>query len=148
MKYFGDGWRYTGSLKWLQQSMLFYNLIQRGDPRNLELPKKWYATPASRGRITIDELSKDIAGSSSLSQGDIANVLKSLLQCVPKYLLLGMSVDMGDMGSMRISFSSEGFEQKDAFNASSIGGVKIIYTPSTKLKHALLDSKFKSAQES
>ncbi len=127
--------------------MLYFNLIERADPRDRSLPKKWYATPASRGRISIDELSTDIAGASSLSPGDIANVLKSLVVSVPKFLLLGISVDLGDLGYMRISFSSEGFAEKEAFDASQIDDVKIIFTPSSKLKATLASSRFKSAKE-
>lgn len=127
--------------------MLYFNLIERADPRDRSLPKKWYATPASRGRITIDELCTDIAGASSLSPGDISNVLKSLVTSVPKFLLLGISVDLGDLGNMRVSFSSEGFADKEAFDATQIGDVKIIFSPSSKLKATLAASRFKSAKD-
>lgn len=127
-------------------NMLYYNLIQRADPRDRTLPQKWYATPASRGRIDIDALSSDIAGASSLSPGDIANVIKSLVVSVPKFLMLGISVDLGDLGYMRISFSSKGFENKEEFDATQIDDIKIIFTPSTKLKSILAASRFKAVK--
>lgn len=127
--------------------MLYFNLIERADPRDRSLPKKWYATPASRGRINIDELCADISGASSLSPGDISNVIKSLVVSVPKFLLLGISVDLGDLGNMRVSFSSDGFTDKDAFDATQIGDVKIIFSPSSKLKATLAASRFKAAKE-
>ena len=124
--------------------MLLYNLIQRANPRDLTLPKRWYATPATRGRKTIKEISADVSGSSSLSRGDIQNVILSLVDQVPKYLLDGQSVELGELGSMRISFSSEGVENKADFNAAKIDDVKIIFTPSPKLKTILVESHFEA----
>lgn len=117
--------------------MLIYHLIQRPDPRDRTKPSKWYATPSSRGRKSIEHISADVSGSSSLSRGDIQNVILSLVDQVPKYLLDGQSVELGELGTMRIGFSSEGVSQKEEFNASQIDDVKIIFTPSTKLKQML-----------
>lgn len=124
--------------------MLQYNLIQRADPRDRTLPRKWYATPAARGRKTIKEISADVSGSSSLSRGDIQNVILSLVDQVPKYLLDGQSVELGELGSLRISFSSEGVVEKEEFNASKIDDVKIVFTPSASLKNILIDSRFEA----
>lgn len=122
--------------------MLLYHLIQRQDPRDRSKPAKWYATPSSRGRKDITHISADVSGSSSLSRGDIQNVILSLVDQVPKYLVDGQSVELGELGTFRISFSSEGTAQKDDFNASQIDSVKIIFTPSTKLKQMLANVHF------
>ncbi len=122
--------------------MLKYNLIQRADPRDRTLPKKWYAAPAIQGRTTIKEISSDISGSSSLSRGDISNVIMSLLDQIPRYLLIGRSVELGELGSFRISFSSEGVDTKEEFNAAKIDDVKIVFTPGTRFKNILNESRF------
>jgi predicted histone-like DNA-binding protein len=124
--------------------MLKYNLIQRGDPRNRNLPQKWYATPSNQGRISIEEISKDIAGASSLSRGDISNVIMSLLDQVPRYLLLGQTVELGELGLLRISFSSEGVDKKEDFTANRIDDIKIIFTPSSALKRILPETRFEA----
>lgn len=122
--------------------MLIYHLIQRPDPRDRTKPAKWYATPSSRGRKNIEQISADVAGSSSLSRGDIQNVILSLVDQVPKYLLDGQSVELGELGSMRIGFSSEGVPEKEEFSTAQIDDVKIIFTPSRKLKQMLISARY------
>lgn len=125
--------------------MLHYNLIQRTDPRDRTKPPKWYATPVGNGIKSISEISLDVAGSSSLSRGDIQNVILSLVDQVPKYLLDGKTVNLGELGSLRIGFSSEGVERKEDFSASRIDSLKIIFIPGNKLKQILDDSHFEQA---
>lgn len=126
--------------------MLIYHLIQRVNPKDITLPRKWYAAPVLRGHKTIQEISADISGSSSLSRGDIQNVILSTVDQVPKYLLDGQSVDLGELGSLRISFGSEGVDKKEDFNASMIDEVKIIFTPGRALKNILDGVRFELEQ--
>jgi predicted histone-like DNA-binding protein len=83
-----------------------------------------------------------LSGSSSLSRGDIQNVILSLVDQVPKYLLDGQSVELGELGTLRIGFSSEGVQQKDEFSTSQIDDVKIIFSPSRKLKQMLATARY------
>lgn len=122
--------------------MLQYSLIQRANPRDLTLPKKWYAASSSRGRKTLKEISTDVSGASSLSRGDIQNAILGLVDQVPKYLLDGQSVELGELGTLRISFSSEGVENPDDFSPARITQVRIIFTPGMALKNILHESRF------
>ena len=121
-----------------------YNLVQRFNPSDRTKPAKWYATPASRGRKTISQISEDVSGSSSLSRGDIQNVILSLVDQIPKYLVDGQSVELGELGILRIGFSSEGVENKEDFSVPKINDMKIIFTPSTKLKKILTGLHFEA----
>lgn len=105
--------------------MLKYKLIQRINPSDRTKPAKWYASPSSRGRKSIKQISNDVSGSSSLSRGDIQNVILSLVDQIPKYLVDGQSVELGELGTLRISFSSEGVDNKEDFNTSKIEKAKI-----------------------
>lgn len=118
-----------------------YKLIERANPLNRE-NKKWYATPVNDGTISKADLSKEIVNVSSLSRGDVSSVIENLIDIIPKYLLMGYSVNLGELGTLRISFSSEGVENVDDFHTSKIDKVKIVFTPSTTLKGQLSDIKF------
>ena len=117
--------------------MLKYKLIQRANPGDRTKPAKWYASPTSRGRKSIKQISNDVSGSSSVSRGDIQNVILSLVDQIPKYLVDGQSVELGELGTLRISFSSEGVDNKEDFNTSKIEKAKIVFTPSTAMKEIL-----------
>ena len=113
-----------------------YKLIERANPQNRE-QTKWYASPVNDGKVSKTDLSKEIAGISSLSRGDVSNVIENMLEAIPKYLLMGKSVSLGEFGTLRLSFSSEGVDSANNFNTSKITGVKVRFTPGTELKRAI-----------
>ena len=113
-----------------------YKLIERANPQD-RTKSKLYAAPVNDGVITQKIISMDIVELSSLSRGDVSNVIESLIATMPKYLLMGKSVKLGDFGSLRLSFSSDGVAEAKDFNTKMIHGVKVIFTPSSELKLAL-----------
>ncbi|MDO5616463.1 MAG: HU family DNA-binding protein [Cruoricaptor ignavus] len=119
-----------------------YKLVQKGKPGDKEAPKKFYASPIKTGNVTSKTIAKDIAGRSSLTSGDVSNVLQNLVEILPQKLIDGNSIQLGDFGSFRISFSSEGVDTADKFTTDKIRGIKVIFTPSIEFKKALGDIKF------
>ena len=115
-----------------------YKLIERKNPQNPTAAGKYYASPVNDGRVSQKDIAAEIVGLSSLSRGDVANVINNLLDTVPKYLLMGKSVSLGELGTLRISFSSEGVSTPEQFNTNLIQGVKIIFTPSVEIKKTLV----------
>jgi hypothetical protein len=59
---------------------------------------------------------------------------------------MSKSVSLGDLGTLRLSFSSEGVEKPEDFNVSMISGVKVVFIPSVELKKQLVDIKFEKAE--
>jgi predicted histone-like DNA-binding protein len=118
-----------------------YRLIQRENPQDRS-KVKWYASPVNDGKIAKNGLTKEIVNISSLSRGDVSNVIESLLDVVPKYLLMGKSISLGELGTMRVSFRSEGVDDAKDFNVGKISGVKIVFTPGVELKKQLGDIHF------
>jgi predicted histone-like DNA-binding protein len=123
-----------------------YRLISRENPLDRN-KSKWYANPVNNGKITKADLAKEIVNISALSRGDVSSVIENLLDVIPKYLLMGKSVYLGELGTLRISFSSEGVETQKEFNVNKITGVKIIFTPGVELKEDLRDIHFEREVE-
>ena len=119
-----------------------YKLIQRKNPKNPAEPPKWYAARVNTGKITQKDISDDIVDLSSLSRGDVSNVIDNLLVTVPKYMLLGKSVNLSGLGTFRISFSSKGVETKKAFQTRMISRMRVIFVPSTELRKKISDLKY------
>ena len=124
-----------------------YKIIEKGNPGDPKKEKKQYANAVNAGNLTIKELAKEIAGRSSLTRGDIENVLANFLDELPNYLKIGMSVKLGEFGTMRLNLKSEGVEKGKKFDASKIKGVKIIFTPSSELKKSLEDVTFEESKK-
>ncbi|MCE5332053.1 MAG: HU family DNA-binding protein [Bacteroidales bacterium] len=118
-----------------------YKLIERANPQDRS-KVKWYANPVNDGKITQRDIAKEIVTTSSLSRGDITSVIENLLDAMPKYLLMGKSVSLGEFGTLRLSFTSEGVDTADQFNTNLISGVKVVFTPGVELKKSLDEIKF------
>lgn len=117
---------------------LEYILVGKKNPLSPEAPKKFYAVPVWKGLVGIEQLAKEIAGRSSLTVGDILNVLQNFLDIIPDHLLNGEAVDLEKIGILRISFGSRGAVSVDEFDVSYIRAKKIIYLPSMYLKNDVL----------
>jgi predicted histone-like DNA-binding protein len=115
-----------------------YKLIERKNPQQPQAAEKIYATPVNNGRVSQKEVAADIVGLSSLARGDVANVIDILIDTVPKYLLMGKSVSLGELGTFRISFSSEGVTSPEEFNVGLISGVRVVLT---RRRHCARQSK-------
>ncbi len=115
-----------------------FRLRQKINPLNIDAQiRKFYAVPVNAGKLTIKDFAAEIAGRSSLTQGDIESVLRNFLEQLPVFLKIGMSVQLGDFGTMRLGLSSEGTETEEEFNAANIKSVRIIFTPGVELKNSL-----------
>ncbi|MDR2424936.1 MAG: HU family DNA-binding protein [Prevotellaceae bacterium] len=115
-----------------------FKVIERINPQNRD-QKKWYAIPVNTGKFGIKDFSKEISGRSSLTRGDVENVITNFTDELPTFLKLGMSVKLGNFGTLRLTLSSEGVENRDDFNSSKIKGAKVVFTPSPELKKELDD---------
>lgn len=122
--------------------MLGYKLVEKGNPSDPTAPKKYYANHVNKGKKTLKDIKRDIEDKSSLSGGDISSVLENLVDQMPKYLLDGQSVSLGDFGTFRLSLSSEGALSPDEFVVGMIKNVRIIFTPGVLLKEAIAKAKF------
>ncbi|MDO4229908.1 MAG: HU family DNA-binding protein [Capnocytophaga sp.] len=121
-----------------------YHLVQKANPQDRS-KTKWYANAVTSAKVGQKDIAKTISSKSSLTVGDIANVIQNLLEELPKELVKGNSVKLGDFGTFRISISSEGVENEKDFNASMIKDVRIIFTPGVEMKQAIESISFEKS---
>lgn len=125
---------------------LIYKTVPRKSPKDKSV--KYYASPVKAGKITTDDLAKEIAGRCSLTYGDMLNVFRNLNDVVPKYLSAGYHVHLGDLGMMYLSLSSKGTETADKFTADQIRrvGFHLLFKPQFK-KAVLNELSFEKQKE-
>lgn len=116
-----------------------FKLVARKNPQDRKLNAKYYAQPEYNGTVDIDFMARQISGRSSLTAGDIKNVLSQFLEEIPTFMLLGYSVKLNELGSFRISFSSDGAENPEAFKTTQIKEVRVIYVPDRSVRTRVLD---------
>ncbi len=97
-----------------------YNVIQRGNPGNLQAPKKFYPSIESSGRKTLRQLAGQISQISTVSSTDTMAVLEALLTVIPQELVSGNIVELGDFGNFWLKANSEGADTAEAVRATQI----------------------------
>lgn len=114
-----------------------YHVVEKRNPMEPNAPNKFYANAINIGTVSLRDFAAEIETNSSLSRGDIMNVLESFLEQLPIFLRLGASVSLGNFATLRASLSSEGADVFEDFSANNIKRVRIVFTPSRELKRSM-----------
>ena len=120
-------------------------MVQRKNPQK-KSEVKYYASPVNAGKKNLRDIAHDIAGRSSLTRGDIENVLANFMDCLPHYLRDGFSVQLGEFGTMRLTLSSEGAATEKAFKTETIKP-RVVFTPGRELKSELAANSYESVRK-
>ena len=120
-------------------------LVPKKNPQKRE-EVTFYANPLNVGRKPLDDIARDISGRSSLTRGDISNVLYNFIDCLPHYLRDGFSIQLGEFGSMRVTLSSKGAETEKTFKTETIKP-RVVFTPGTELKRELAANSYESLRK-
>lgn len=123
-----------------------YCLVLRNDLRKNapEGTKLYYAQAKSSGESSLEYLCTMISARSSISSADTKAVLDSLVFMIMHELKEGRIVRLGDLGSFRATFGSEGVTDPADFNASTmIRTPKYLFIPGKLLREARHSMTFK-----
>jgi predicted histone-like DNA-binding protein len=104
--------------------------------------KKYYASPVVNGEWDIDRLTKFIEKICTVSGADIRAVLYALVDASIDGLEDGTIIRLGDLGSIRITFSSEGRATAEEVDAACIKKSGIIFVPGQRIKKTLENVKY------
>jgi predicted histone-like DNA-binding protein len=104
--------------------------------------KKHYAIPVHGQEMTLDGLTKVIEGSCTVNGADIRAVLYAMVDAAAKGLEDGRIIRLGDLGSLRITLSSEGKEDPKNVTAMAIKKAGVIFSPGKRLQELFKTAKF------
>jgi len=97
----------------------------------------YYAQPKVQQHFTHKMLVDRIVRETSLSAGDVSNALISLSNAVCDALKIGMSVDLAELGSLRLVVPSKMMDKKSAVTvAQALKKPKIVFTPKQTMRDA------------
>jgi predicted histone-like DNA-binding protein len=119
--------------------------LQKKNPRDLT-QSKWYLVQENSGSLSLNDIARELADRSSLSQGDVLNVLRNLVEVLPTYLKLGMTIRLEGFGSFHISVQSEGTDTAEELTAHNVKKARIVFVPSIALKEGIEHLSFEIIQ--
>ena len=111
--------------------------VLRHNPQNRLLPPKYYAAPVFAGRRDAGEMIRQIAGRAVLAAGDIVAAFANAGEVAANWLAAGWAVELPEIGSLLLEFSSEGFDDPADFRPESLRGVRLRFYPSRQLMKAI-----------
>jgi len=96
--------------------------------------KKYYASAVMTGELTIDDITKIMEKTSTVSGTDIRAVLYGAERIMIDGLGDGKIVRMGELGTFRASISSKGHDTPEEVTADSITDIRVIFSVEKKIK--------------
>lgn len=116
-----------------------FKVIERGQPGVAGGgEKKYYASANVTGEKTLAGLTRDIEKISTVSGADIRAVVYALVDVMQTSLSEGQVVRLGELGSLRVSISSEGKATEKEVTAASVKSAKVVFTPGKGIRDMLL----------
>ena len=118
-----------------------YITLQRANPQDRR-KAKWYATPLLERRVRQTELTSELTQTFGIRYGIVRKIIQVFLEAVVRHLLAGRSVCLRPLGTLRISFTSDGMEEPEHVTPDMIRDLKIVITPDKLLKEQLSNLHF------
>lgn len=121
---------------------IHYSVSQRIDPREPEVAGKFYAQAQAKGTANLEELAEKISYSTTMTRGDVKGVLAALEDEISERLLNGEIIQLGDVGTFRVTLQSKGAVSAEDFYASNITRANVAFRASNRLKAQLASANF------
>ena len=119
-----------------------YNVIPKKNPRDQEAPRKYYPSFVTSGRVSLRQLSRQIAEVSTVSSVDTIAVLEALLTIIPREIANGNIVELGDFGTFRLRIKTEGADTAEAVTSRNITQAMPRFMPGKESQKSLNDVTF------
>jgi predicted histone-like DNA-binding protein len=117
--------------------------VERGQPGVVGGgPKKFYAIPVHERETSLDDLTADIEKATIVNGADIRAVVYAMVEEAVTGLSKGRIIRLGDLGSLRITLSSEGKDTAEEVTATSVKKAGVIFTPGRRLQEMLKHAKY------
>ena len=116
--------------------------IGKTNPTNPNAPMLYYPNATKTGEIDLEELSDQIAYSSSLTQADCYAVIISLVATVSKELEAGKIVRLGHLGAFQISVKGTASTTPEEVSPKNVRSASVIFRSGKKFKVMLDNLKF------
>ena len=108
-----------------------------------ECPNGVHFFNEKKGAMDEDETAQMAVADTTLSKGEYKYAMEISTEKLIPLILSGISVTIGKLGKIRLSFGSSGVDNMDDFDAKTmIKNAKFVFTPSKELKEALAKAEF------
>ncbi|MBP3517701.1 MAG: DNA-binding protein [Parabacteroides sp.] len=115
---------------------LKYKLVQRKNlgKDQVENPEKVYVQMISGDYVTFEELMEEVGDSTVAGSAGVKAVLDRLNVVLARHLRNGRRVSVGELGTFRLNFGSQGVVTVEEFNTGLIREPRVRFLPGKALR--------------
>jgi predicted histone-like DNA-binding protein len=122
---------------------VFYNKVKRGNPSNPSAPKLWYPVLKSTGLVREKEVARLLSDETTLNPKEAEMAIYQLLKVMVRLLLDGHTVQLGSLGSFRLTAHSRGVATEAEVTAALIEKLTVRFSESEEVKDNVKKATFK-----
>lgn len=117
--------------------MAKYQLTKMKNKINPNKDGLWYATPAPAQKFDRNDLCRLASKHTTLGSFEVRAVLDLLNDYIPRALAEGKVVQLGELGSLRLEYGSEGVARPEDFHPRLMRPARVVFQPSKRLTQAV-----------
>jgi predicted histone-like DNA-binding protein len=110
-----------------------YSVSPRINPKDKNMPFKYYGHVQANGDVSLREMSERIQASCTVTKADVYAVLVAMEDVIIDALKSGEIIRLGDLGTFQIGISSKGALTEEDYDDSLIKKARINFRPGVAL---------------
>lgn len=111
-----------------------YSIAKMKNPQKPEEAPKYFAKAQARETVGLNKIADELAYATSLTDGDVLNVLRGLIRKAKEHMADGDIVSFGEFGTFQIQVSSAGAVTEEEFIPANIRKARIQFRPGELLR--------------
>ncbi len=111
--------------------------VKRKNLRDPKGPSLWYPIVKSLGVLKEKEVAKKIADETTLNPKEAEMAIYQLPKVIIDGLLNGQTVQLGELGTFRLTVSGKGMETEKGVDANSVKQANVRFIPSASFKDSV-----------
>jgi predicted histone-like DNA-binding protein len=127
---------------------VLYNVVEKKNNLDKNKAVKYYAQVKKAGLMTEESLENQLEKMSTLTIGDVKNVLSNAQSVILDALRKGNVVQFGSIGTFGVGVRSKGTDTVKEFNATKINHVHVNFRASNAMREMMAKIKFTKLGES
>jgi len=116
---------------------LHYVVQQRKNPRDLEAPGKHYLIAKSLPAVDRKTFVQDMVRNTSLTKNEATTALDYLFESLPRYIALGHTVKLGELGYFRATIQSTGSDSEDEATTDKVTKKRVVFIFGSELRNLI-----------
>jgi predicted histone-like DNA-binding protein len=126
---------------------VFFNKVQRSDPRDPAAPRKWYLILKSLSTKRTKEIAQRMADETTMNPKEVEMALYLLVKVMKNTLKEGSTVQIDDLGTFYLTGNSSPSDTEEEVTAHNCNAIHIRFRPDEALQAEINKVRLKPADK-